>query len=188
MTDPLCQMCAGLHATQEIDAYADAHASAPALLRLAAILDSQCRHADAATLLKAGQIAAPALPGLQARLALSLSAAGEHAAARKQFEAVLGGDAPAHAASVDNPPVASRLQLAYSCTLLALDAPEEALTQAEHALAGNPDDACAHAARGDALAVLQRLPDALTAYQRALRLDPSLAWAHYGACKIFIEL
>lgn len=90
MTDPLCQMCADLHTGQEVDAYADAHASASALLRLAAILDTQCRHADAATLLKAAQIAAPALPGLQARLALSLSAAGEHAAARKQFEAVLG--------------------------------------------------------------------------------------------------
>ncbi|MFM0201046.1 tetratricopeptide repeat protein [Paraburkholderia fungorum] len=188
MTDPLCQMCADLPTGQEVDAYADAHASAPALLRLAAILDTQCRHADAATLLKAAQIAAPALPGLQARLALSLSAAGEHAAARKQFEVVLGGDASAHTASVDNPAVASRLQLAYSRTLLALDAADEALTQADHAVAGNPEDACAHAARGDALEVLQRLPDALTAYQRALRLDPSLAWAHYGAGKIFIEL
>ncbi|MFL9917757.1 tetratricopeptide repeat-containing glycosyltransferase family protein [Paraburkholderia fungorum] len=188
MTDPLCQICAGLPTGQEVDAYADAHASAPSLLRLAAILDAQCRHADAATLLKAAEIAAPALPGLQARLALSLSAAGEHAAARKQFEAVLGGDASAHTASVDNPPVTSRLQLAYSRTLLALDAPEEALAQAENAVAGNTDDACAHAARGDALEVLQRLPDALTAYQRAAMLEPSLAWAHYGVGKIFIEL
>jgi tetratricopeptide (TPR) repeat protein len=188
MTDPLCRMCAGLHPGLEVDAYADAHASASALSRLAAILDAQCRHADAATLLKAAHIAAPALPGLQARLALSLSAAGEHVAAREQFEAALGDDASADASGVDNPPVASRLQLAYSRTLLALDAPKEALAQADNAIAGNGDDACAHAARGDALAALLRPVDALTAYQRAAMLEPSLAWAHYGIGEIFIEL
>ncbi|MGF6904361.1 tetratricopeptide repeat protein [Paraburkholderia sp. GAS348] len=188
MSDPLCRMCAGLHTGPEIDAYAEAHASASALLRLAAILDAQCRHADAATLLRAAHIAVPALPGLQARLALSLSAAGDHAAAREQFEAVLGGDASTDASSADNPPIASRLQLAYSRTLLALDAPEEALAQADHAVAGNADDACAHAARGDALAALCRLPDALAAYQRAAMLEPSSAWAHYGIGKTFMEL
>lgn len=181
-------MRAGLHTGLEADAYAEAHASAPALLRLAAILDTQCRHADAATLLKAAEIAVPALPGLQARLALSLSAAGEHIAARERFEAVLGGDVSADASGVDNPPITSRLQLAYSRTLLALDAPEEALAQADNAVAGNADDACAHAARGDALAALGRLPDALTAYQRAAVLEPSLAWAHYGIGKTFMEL
>lgn len=188
MTDPLFQICAGLHTGLEVDAYAEAHASAPALLQLAAILDAQCRHAEAATLLKATEIAAPALPGVQARLALSLSAAGEHGAARERFEAVLEGDASANAAGMDASPVASRFHLAYSRTLLALDAPEEALAQADKAVAGNADDACAHAARGDALAALRRLPDALTAYQRAAMLEPSLAWAHYGIGEMFIEL
>lgn len=188
MTDPLCPMCAGLDTGLEVDTYAEAHASASTLLRLAASLDTQCRHTDAATLLRAAQIAAPALPGLQARLALSLSAAGEHAAAREQFEAVLEGDAFASAASVDNSPAASRLKLAYSRTLLALDAPREALAQAERAAADNADDACAHAARGDALAALLRPADALSAYQRAAMLEPSLAWAHYGIGTMFIEL
>jgi tetratricopeptide (TPR) repeat protein len=181
-------MCAGLHTALKVGTDADAHASAAALLRLAAILDAQCRHADAASLLRAAQIAAPALPGLQARLALSLSAAGEHATAREHFEAVMGGAASADPASVDNPPVASRFQLAYSRTLLALDAQEEALAQAESAIASDADDACAHSARGDALAALRRLPDALAAYQRAAMLEPSLAWAHYGIGQIFIEL
>ncbi|MFL9959868.1 tetratricopeptide repeat-containing glycosyltransferase family protein [Paraburkholderia sediminicola] len=181
-------MCAGLHTGLEVDAYADANASASALLRLAAILDTQCRHADAATLLRAAQIAVPPLPGVQARLALSLSAAGEHAAAREQFEIVRRGDASANAASVDKSPVESRLHLAFSRTLLALDAPEEALAQAERAVADNADDACAHAARGDALAALLRLADALSAYQRAAMLQPSLAWAHYGIGTMFIEL
>jgi tetratricopeptide (TPR) repeat protein len=188
MTDPLCQTCACLRTGLDADAYADAHACTCTLLRLAANLDAQCRHADAAILLRAAHICAPALPGLQARLALSLSAAGEHAAAREQFEAALGDDASANAASADNSPAASRLQLAYSRTLLALDAPEQALAQADNALADNADDACAHAARGDALAVLLRLPDALTAYQRAAMLDPSLAWAHFGVGATFIEL
>jgi tetratricopeptide (TPR) repeat protein len=181
-------MGAGLRTGLEDNALAETHASASALIRLAAILDAQCRHTDAATLLRAAIIAMPALPGLQARLALSLSAAGEHSAAREKFEAVLGADACADAPGVDNFPVASTLQLAYSRTLLALDAPEEALAQAERAVAGNAGDACVHAARGDALAALRRLPDALTAYQRAAVLEPSLAWAHYGIGVVFMEL
>ena len=188
MTDPLCQTSAGLHTGLGVDAYADAHTSATALLRLAATLDTQCRHADAATLLRAAYIAAPELPGLQARLALSLSAAGDHATAREQFEAALGGDASVNAVSVNNSPAEPRLRLAFSRTLLALEAPEEALAQAERAVAGNADDACAHAARGDALAALLRLADALSAYQRAAMLEPSLAWAHYGIGMMFIEL
>jgi tetratricopeptide (TPR) repeat protein len=188
MTDPLCQTCAGVRTNLEGDAYVEAYASAPALMRLATILDAQCRHADAGTLLRAALIAAPALPGLQARLALSLSAAGEHAAAREQFEAVLGADASADAPGAGNCSIESRLQLAYSRTLLALEAPNEALLQAESAVAGNAGAACAHAARGDALAALRRLPDALAAYERAAMLEPSLAWAHYGIGVMFIEL
>ncbi|MFL9904779.1 glycosyltransferase family 9 protein [Paraburkholderia sp. RL17-337-BIB-A] len=188
MTHPLCQMGAGLRTGLEADALAEAHASASALMRLAAILDAQCRHTDAATLLRAAIIAAPALPGLPARLALTLSAAGEHAAAREQFETVLRAVVSADATGVDNAPRESRVHLAFSRTLLALDAPQEALAQAERAVASNADDACAHAARGDALAALLRLADALTAYQRAAMLEPSLAWAHHGIGTMLMEL
>ncbi|WP_207004589.1 tetratricopeptide repeat protein [Trinickia mobilis] len=188
MSTLLFQTCPGVPAGLNGDACAEARASAPALRRLAAVLDAQCRHADAATLLKAALIAAPALPGLRARLALSLSAAGEHGAARAQFEAALGADAAADAHGNDDLPARPRLHLAFSRTLLALDAPQEALAQAEAAIAGDAGDACTHAAHGDALAALRRLPDALAAYQRAAMLDPSLAWAHYGIGVMFIEL
>jgi tetratricopeptide (TPR) repeat protein len=184
----LCTACGNLLTGLDADACAEASASTPALIRLAASLDAQCRHADAATILKAALVAAPALPGLPARLALTLSAAGEHAAAREKFEAVLGTVASADATGVENSPLESRLQVAFSRTLLALDAPNEALAQAERAVASNADDACVHAARGDALAALLRLADALAAYQRAAMLEPSLAWAHYGIGMMLMEL
>src|SRR6185437_13973844 len=150
----LCKACGGVLTGPDDDACAEASASTPALTRLAAALDAQCRHADAAAVLKAALLASPALPGLRARLALSLSAAGEHAAAREQFEAVAGAVASADAVHVDNSPLGFRLNVAFSRTLLALDAPSEALAQAERAVASGADDACAHAARGDALAAL----------------------------------
>ncbi|MEW9581171.1 hypothetical protein [Paraburkholderia sp. DGU8] len=183
----LCKACGSVLTGPDDDACAEASASAPALIRFAAVLDGQCRHADAAAVLKAALLAAPALPGWRARLALSLSAAGEHAAAREQFEAVAGAVASADAVDLDNSP-GSRLNVAFSRTLLALDAPSEALAQADRAVASDPDDACAHAARGDALAALLRPADALTAYQRAAMLESSLAWAHYGIGMMLMEL
>ena len=168
--------------------HAEAAASAPALMRLAAHLNAGCRHADAAVLLRAVLFVAPAMPGARAQLALSLHAAGDHAGAREQFEMAVkanDGAAPRDAGAAREQ---ARLHVAFSRTLHALDVRDEALTQAERALAYDADDACAHAARGDALLALRRLPDALLAYQCADRLDPSLAWACYGIGVTFIEL
>ena len=188
MTDPLCRMCAGLHTSVEVDAYAEAHASASALLGLAAILDAQCRHADATTLLKAIEIAAPALPGLQARLALSLSAAGEHTAARERFEAVLGGDVSAGASGVDNPPVASRLQLAYSRTLLALDRRNKRWRKRKmqsRAMPTTPAPTPRAATHWRRCAGRRTRSQPISARPCSNRL---WQWEHYGIGKTFMEL
>jgi tetratricopeptide (TPR) repeat protein len=181
---PLCNPCADAFADSDADA--DARASVPALIRLAAKLDAQCRHRDAAALLKAALIAAPDAPGIRARLAYSLSTAGEHAEAREHFEAALQAEV-----SVDDDagfPASLPLHLAWSRTLLALNAPEAALAQTQRALAIDAGDARAHAVHGEVLAALHRAPEALAAYQRAAMHDESLAWAHYGIGTMFIEL
>jgi predicted O-linked N-acetylglucosamine transferase (SPINDLY family) len=56
------------------------------------------------------------------------------------------------------------------------------------ALQGQPDDAAAHYARGNAAKQGRRLPDALASYDRALRLDPDLAGAHYNRANTLHEL
>lgn len=189
MSPPPCPACADPLAAPDADIRAAARASVPALIRLAATLDAQCRHQDAATLLKAALVAAPDGPGAQrvkARLALSLSSAGEHAEAREHFEAALQPEA-----SADDEagfPARLPLHLAWSRTLLALDAPEAALAQAQHALGTDAADARAHAIHGDVLTALRRAPQALAAYQRAAMQDASLAWAQYGIGTTFIEL
>jgi len=188
MTNPFLQTCTDLSPGPHGDAHLAVLATGLALLRLAVSHDAQCRHADAATLLKAALIATPALPGVRAHLALSLSAAGDHAAAREQFEIVLGADGSAYTACEDNRPVRVQIHVAFSRTLLALGAADEALKQAENAVSLNVEDAWAHAARGDALAALHRHPDALAAYQQAAMLEASLAWAHHGIGAMFIEL
>lgn len=186
---PPCAPCVETPAGAQDDVRADARAGVPALIRLAATLDAQCRHLEAATLLKAALIAAPDepdAPGIRARLAFALSAAGDHAAAREQFETAhqagaSAGDAPGFSPHLP-------FHLAWSRTLLALDAPEAALAQAQRALAIDAGDARAHAMHGDVLAALRRALEALAAYRRAAQHDATLAWAHYGIGTIFIEL
>jgi tetratricopeptide (TPR) repeat protein len=184
----LCDGCLSALTGPYDDPCADTSASAVALTRLAGSLDAQCRHEDATTLLRAAFVIAPELPGLRKRLALSLSAAGEHGAAHAQFQAALDAGSPADTTGTADSAADSRFRIAFSRTLLALDAPQDALAQAELAVAGNANDACAHAARGDALAALLRLVDALSAYRFAATLEPSLAWAHYGIGMMLMEL
>jgi tetratricopeptide (TPR) repeat protein len=61
----------------------------------------------------------------------------------------------------------------------------EALSCAAQASALEPDSAAAHAARGEALAALQRMAEAQVAYARALALDPGHPEALLGAAHLY---
>jgi tetratricopeptide (TPR) repeat protein len=61
----------------------------------------------------------------------------------------------------------------------------EALSCAAQASALEPDSAAAHAARGEALAALQRTAEAQVAYARALAIDPGHPEALLGAAHLY---
>jgi tetratricopeptide (TPR) repeat protein len=77
------------------------------------------------------------------------------------------------------------LPLPAALRLLEEGSPLEALSCAAQASALEPDDAVAHAARGDALATLGRHAEAQLAYARALALDPGLPDALLGAARLY---
>ncbi len=80
------------------------------------------------------------------------------------------------------------LPLPAALRLLDEGHPLEALSCAAQASALEPEDAVAHAARGDALAALGRLSEAQLAYARALALDPGLPDALLGAARLYALL
>jgi tetratricopeptide (TPR) repeat protein len=80
------------------------------------------------------------------------------------------------------------LPLPAALRLLEEGHPLEALSCAAQASALEPEDAVAHAARGDALAALGRHPEAQLAYARALALDPGLPDALLGAARLYALL
>jgi tetratricopeptide (TPR) repeat protein len=58
----------------------------------------------------------------------------------------------------------------------------------EQAAVHCPDNALIHFNRGVALDHLERLPEALASYEHSLRLDPTLADAHYNLGRLREQL
>lgn len=72
------------------------------------------------------------------------------------------------------PSLQAEVHLAQAATLEAEGAPEAALRECDAALELLPEWADAHYLRGTLLAALERLPEAIAAFERALELDASL--------------
>lgn len=76
--------------------------------------------------------------------------------------------------AIDETPLQAEEYLAQAAALESEGALEAGLLQCDAALALMPDWADAHYLRGSLLASLDRLPDAIAAFERALELDASL--------------
>lgn len=106
---------------------------------------------------------------------------------RARIRRALGELTDADVAAVENPARGetrteagvARRHVQYARSLLRLGKPAAALAEAEKALAAGPG-ADAYAVRGQSLAALGRCPEALRAFDAALKLDPASAVALEG--------